>query len=786
MLGGGIVLSVWLCALTRGWEHQESEKYCADLAREQTEQLRVSILRSMEVLYSIASLYAAQDGITRKQFHAFVQQTLARQPELQALSWNPVVAAPRRQDYESRAVADGLAGFQFREKDSAGHFQPASRRTEYVPVYYIEPMEENLAALGFDLNSDSERSLSLRRAADQAQPVATAPVHLAQGPDNQTGLLVLLPVYSSGMASDISLRRERLVGFAVAVFRINELVRTEFDALQAKGIEACLWDDSAGGELIYGHRLSVPGQKVGLEIGGRRWGMEFAPTAQLIAAQSHLQSWLILAAGLGFTLMLAAHLFGVLRRTIVVTAANQAKSDFLASMSHEIRTPLNAILGYAQLLHRDPGLLPEQRDCISGISASGRHLLGLINEILDLSKIEAGRMELHPIDFDLGMLANGIVATFRPLCAQKKIGFHLEINSDARHRLRGDEGKLRQVLINLVGNAVKFTNAGQVTLRIDRQFGGLWRFEVLDTGLGILPEEQSEVFQPFHQGSSARHQGGTGLGLAIAQRQVELLGGTLQLFSERGLGTRFFFTIPLAETLAPAEKPPARVVRLAQARAVRALVVDDNRENREVLGGLLAAVDCEVFYAVDGPDALAQAKALRPQIVFIDLLLPGWSGAETAQRIRHDLGVESPPLVGHTASVITLHIEEARAAGCADFISKPFEEDQIFQCLERLLGVSFERAEADLEAARLDPPLTWVSVPEDLCARLMVAAELHSTTALKGCLQELRQLGPEPERLAGQIRELMRSYDMDGIQRLLTSVTSAPTTETGRLPANST
>jgi len=165
--------------------------------------------------------------------------------------------------------------------------------------------------------------------------------------------------------------------------------------------------------------------------------------------------------------------------------------------------------------------------------------------------------------------------------------------------------------------------------------------------------------------------------------------------------------------------------------------------------------------------------------------LPGWSGAETAQRIRHDLGVESPPLVGHTASLITLHIEEARAAGCADFISKPFEEDQIFQCLERLLGVRFERAEADLEPARLDPPLTWVSVPEDLCARLMVAAELHSTTALKGCLQELRQLGPEPERLAGQIRELMRSYDMDGIQRLLTSVTSAPTTETGRLPANS-
>ncbi len=631
------------------------------------------------------------------------------------------------------------------------------------------------AALGFDLGSDTERLSSLNRARDLGQPVATAPVRLAQGPDNQAGLLVLLPVYIGGIPAGMVERREKLAGFAVAVFRVNDLVKAEFSALQKKGIEACLLDNSPDGELIYGDKFPAASDRVWLEIGGRRWVMEYAPTSKFIAAQSHLQSWLILASGLAFTFLIAAHLLGVWRRTLMVTAANQAKSDFLASMSHEIRTPLNAILGYAQLLQHDPELPPEQRDSVTGISASGRHLLGLINEILDLSKIEAGRMELNPIDFDLAVLANGLASTFRPLCAQKKIGFRLEIAAGECHRLRGDEGKLRQVLINLAGNAVKFTSAGQIALRILPQSAGVWRFEVFDTGLGILPEERTEIFKPFHQGSGAQHQGGTGLGLAIAQRQVELLGGKLELRSERGIGSCFFFTIPLAETLSAAEEPVPRVVRLARGYSVRALVVDDNRENREVLGGMLAVVGCEVAYAADGDTALALACEQRPEIIFLDLLLPGMSGAATAQKIRSELGAATPRLVGHTASALALHREDALAAGCADFITKPFDDEQIYHCLERLLGVQFERAERAADTTRAEEPLGRVELPEELCARLMVAAELHSTTALKTCLHELRQMDPEAQRLADQIRRLMRSYDMDGIQRLLAGTVVATT-----------
>jgi signal transduction histidine kinase/CheY-like chemotaxis protein len=774
VLGAGIVLSVWLCRAARGWEQQESRNHAADLAHEQAEKLQISLLRSMEVLYSIASLQAAENGITRGQFHEFVSQTLARQPELQALSWNPIVAAARRREFELKAVADGLTGFEFREKDAAGHFRPAASRSEYVPVYCLEPLEPNRAALGFDLGSDAERSSSLNRARDSGQPVATAPVHLAQGPDNQQGLLVLLPVYSGGVPADVSARRRRLAGFAVAVFRVNDLVKTEFTALQKKGIAACLLDNSSAGELIYGNRSPAAWGQMELEIGGRRWVMEYSPTPEFIAAESHLQSWLILTSGLAFTLLVAAHLFGVWRRTVMVNAANQAKSDFLASMSHEIRTPLNAILGYAQLLQHDPGLPPEQRDGIAGIAASGRHLLGLINEILDLSKIEAGRMELHPIDFDLAVLADGLAATFRPLCAQKKIGFRLEITADENRCVRGDEGKLRQVLINLAGNAVKFTGAGQVTVRILKQPCARWRFEVFDTGLGILPEEQKEIFKPFHQGSGVQHQGGTGLGLAIAQRHVELLGGTLELRSERGTGSCFSFEIPLAETLAGLAPAVPRAVRLARGRAVRALVVDDSRTNREVLGGMLSAVGCDVAYAAEGYSALALACEWRPHIIFLDLLLPGLSGADTARKIRDKLGDAAPKLVGHTASLLALHRDEAVAAGCTDFISKPFDSEPLYGCLERLLGVGFERAAEPAEPARPETSPGPVELPEELCARLMVAAELHSTTALKACLQELRQLDPAAQALASQIRQRMRSYDMDGIQRLLADVVRSP------------
>jgi signal transduction histidine kinase/CheY-like chemotaxis protein len=786
----------------------------AGRVREQVEKLQVTMLRSMEVLYSIASLHQAHGRIDREPFQRFVRQAIHRQPELQALSWNPHVPAARRIEFEQAATAAGLTDFEFREQAGPGKLVHEGARAEYVPVFFIEPLDRNAPALGFDLNSDPVRRESIEQARDTGKAVATAPIRLAQESANQPGILVLLPVFRGATPRTIAERRANLEGFAVAVFRVADLVGATFGELKARGVEVQLFDQSLAGQRLFSnvtgtHPPVVAGPRpASLDVASRRWVVAFTPTREFIDAHTPQQSWLVLGGGLAFTLLATAYLYSGWRRSCDVAAANaalqeevdvrqqaeraaacanQAKSDFLASMSHEIRTPLNAILGYAQLMQRDPALSGEQRDAIRGISTSGHHLLGLINEVLDLSKIEAGRMELNPVDFDLEALGRNLATTFKPLCAQKRISFRLETTGSARRPVCGDEGKLRQVLINLLGNAVKFTQAGEVCLRIQPGNSGQWLFEVIDTGLGIPDEEKAGIFKPFHQGSGAQHQGGTGLGLAIASRQAELLGGRLELQSERGIGSRFHFTIPLSPARSGLEAAPRMVTRLSPGTRVTALVVDDRRENRDVLGRMLTVIGCDVICAADGEDALRLARVHQPEIVFLDLLMPGLSAAETTRALRSGTVFGNPQVVAHSASMLARHRDDARAAGCVDFLAKPLRSEQLYECLQQHLGVSFEYAEPapEAESFRIADHGT-IALPESLCARLMVGAELHSATALKSALQELRQLGPEARQLAEHIRHLMRGYDMDGVQRLLAQVAVPANAATGTSPPHAT
>jgi CheY-like chemotaxis protein len=306
-------------------------------------------------------------------------------------------------------------------------------------------------------------------------------------------------------------------------------------------------------------------------------------------------------------------------------------------MSHEIRTPMNAILGYSQILRRDDFLSPFQRDALTTISSSCEHLLRLIDDILDLSKIDAGRMELVYSEFDVADFVYGIAALFQNSCEQKGIGLRIAgLNEPGAFLVRGDEGKLRQVLINLVGNAMKFTTEGFISLMTEPQTDNFWRFTVADTGPGIPNELCERIFEPFRQGPDTRSKAGAGLGLAIAHRLIKAMGGMLQVESAVGKGSCFSFRIqlPPAEYQRPAKNDQFSLVQnLVPGNQVRVLVVDDIAANREVLSMMLSIIGCQVVSLATGEAALDAIDTESTDIVFLDMRLPGISGLDTASQL---------------------------------------------------------------------------------------------------------------------------------------------------------
>ena len=398
-------------------------------------------------------------------------------------------------------------------------------------------------------------------------------------------------------------------------------------------------------------------------------------------------------------------------------SANRAKSAFLANMSHEIRTPLNVMLGYTQILRRKPSLASEDRGALSTIESSGNHLLSLINSVLDLSKIEAGGSELNTEDFDLIQLARDMSAMFQIRCQQKGlkwcVGFAWAGPSVPVH---GDLGKLRQVLINLLGNALKFTEVGEVLLRIrfmknnssDRVHTGApqteskcavratanYRFEIIDSGPGISADIQEKLFIPFFQGNEGLVKGGTGLGLAISRKLIQIMGGTIGLQSEVGKGSTFHFTLPLMAATAPTgsllTQHTPEPLRLLEAYSVNALIVDDIEQNREVLHQTLASLGCRVLVAESGEQALELLSFFIPDIVFTDVRMPGMDGFELRTRILEQFGVDRLKVVAISASVLAHEQQQYLQVGFHDFISKPFRVAEITACLTRLLAVRFE------------------------------------------------------------------------------------------------
>jgi predicted ATPase/signal transduction histidine kinase/DNA-binding NarL/FixJ family response regulator/tRNA A-37 threonylcarbamoyl transferase component Bud32 len=386
----------------------------------------------------------------------------------------------------------------------------------------------------------------------------------------------------------------------------------------------------------------------------------------------------------------------------IAQSANRAKSDFLANMSHELRTPLNGILGYAQILKRDKSLTDLQKDGLGIIHQCGEHLLNLINDVLDLSKIEARKMELHPTNFHFPEFIEGIAEICRIRSEQKGISLIYEQITQLPTGIRADEKRLRQALLNLLGNAVKFTETGGVAFKVGYH-GSKIRFHVEDTGVGMAPEQLEEIFLPFQQvGENHRKAEGTGLGLAITRQLVQMMGGEIKVNSILGKGSLFFFDLDLPEVFQYAEgaKPEQRNIQGFKGYKRKVIVADDKRENRSILVQMLLPLGFEIVEAVDGQDCLKKAAELNPDCILMDLMMPEMSGFETTRRIKRSPELKDVVVIGTSASVFDFDLNKSKEAGCNDFLPKPIRTTELLEKLRLHLGLEWVYEEGESQVGK--------------------------------------------------------------------------------------
>jgi len=453
-------------------------------------------------------------------------------------------------------------------------------------------------------------------------------------------------------------------------------------------------------------------------------------------------------------------------------AANRAKSVFLANMSHELRTPLNAILGFSELMERDPNIPEGQRSNLATINRSGRHLLSLINDILEISKIEAGRLTVQAQHCDLHELLDTLVATMSLHAGQAGLELSLRRADDVPRFVVTDVGKLRQVLINLIGNAIKFTRQGGVDLDVGVSTGEagpglLLSFVVRDTGVGIAAEELEHIFRPFYQTAAGIAPGeGTGLGLTISRQYARLLGGDLTADSVPGKGSAFTLRLPVAAgaALQPA-LPTRRALGLAEDQSVpHVLIVEDNPDNQQLLQQLMNQAGCETRVAADGEAAVAAFQAWHPEFIWMDMRMPVMDGYDATRRIRALPGGREVRIVALTASAFREDRAAILAAGCDEVLTKPLDETQLFTTMERLLGVRFRYAQVASEApGEALTAADLAGLPEVLRARLRQAAEALDMEAVARTIDLVRQ---QHGHLAGELEGLARAYRYDRIVSL--------------------
>lgn len=479
---------------------------------------------------------------------------------------------------------------------------------------------------------------------------------------------------------------------------------------------------------------------------------------------------------------------------LAADAANQAKSEFLANMSHELRTPLNGILGYAQVLEQSGNFEPKDLESVHIIHQCGSHLLLLINDILDLSKIEARQLELQPAETDFLAFLQSVSEICRIRADQKGIRFHTQIDPQLPAIVQIDQKRVRQILINLLGNAIKFTEQGSVTFGASLVSPGdsiadpedsdsispststcRIRFQVEDTGVGISPEHQQKIFLPFEQVGQAAHDSeGTGLGLAISQRIAALMGGHIQIQSRLGEGSVFWLEVSVPAIA----NPEPRNALVAEAKiagirpgSARILIVDDDRQHCAALQTLLEAAGFQVLIAYDGAQGLSLAVEHSPQVILLDLMMPQTNGFDLMVQLQSHPTTEAIPIVVSSASAFEVDRQRSLHAGAKSFLPKPLQIDDLLHTLRSLLEVDWIYSTPTAATATPQPsPSALVLPPEEVLDQLYHLAMIGDVLAIEGILTTIEDHDSQLRAFSHEIRKLTVNYQTGKIRKLLKSL----------------